>query len=399
MPNTGCFAFVMKSLSALFLTFCLLVSGLLHAQNPVLSDSSRISLLTCGPGEELYSAFGHTGIRVTDYKQDFDVVFNYGTFDFAQPGFYTNFIKGKMRYMLAVESYSNFQYQYKFEGREVKEQEMLLSTSDKQTVFALLYENAKPENCEYYYDFFWDNCATRPRDIFEKALGSRLQYDTASGNFEQHKTMHDMLRVFVSNRPWIDYGFDLILGMPCEVEASPRHQTFLPEYLSRYMGCGKVDGKPLSSATSVIMPGTVEVKAGLIHPLMINILLLVFVALITWREWKSNKIFAATDVVLFSVTGLLGLLFLGLWLFTVHYSVPRNLNLLWLWPTHLFFAVFLAKKKLHLWVKYYAVCVAITTVLLLLFWIWLPQPLSIAIIPLLLAILIRTYSIYNLRKV
>ncbi len=388
----------MKNLSSLVFVFFLLVFRFLPAESLTLSDSSRVSLLTCGPGEELYSAFGHTGIRVTDYKQGFDVVFNYGTFDFAQPGFYTNFIKGRMRYMLAVESYSNFQYQYKFEGREVKEQEMLLSAPDKQTVFALLYENAKPENCEYYYDFFWDNCATRPRDIFEKALGSRLQYDTASGNFEKHKTMHDMLRIFVCNRPWIDYGFDLILGMPCEVEASPRHQTFLPEYLSRYMGCGRVDGKPLTSATSVIMPGTVEVKAGLINPLMVNTLLLILVAFITWREWKRNKTYPVTDVVLFSVTGLLGLLFLGLWLFTVHYSVPRNLNLLWLWPTHLIFAAFLIKDKIQLFVKYYAVCVALTTILLLLFWIWLPQPLSVANIPLLIIILIRTYSIYNFRK-
>ncbi|MBK7149647.1 MAG: DUF4105 domain-containing protein [Bacteroidetes bacterium] len=240
----------MKSGKLLMLFFVL---ANLLSQAITLSDSARISLLTCGPGMELYSAFGHTGIRVTDYKQDFDVVFNYGTFDFEQPGFYTNFVKGKMRYMLAVESYRGFLQQYMYEERSVSEQEILITPEQKQIVFELLEVNSRPENREYYYDFFWDNCATRPRDIFEKALGSALRYDTAAGNFEHNKTMHDMLRIFVQDRPWVDYGFDLILGLNCEIEATPRHQTFLPLYLARYLDCAQLNGKPFTGRPKLIL--------------------------------------------------------------------------------------------------------------------------------------------------
>ena len=155
--------FILRSLLLPFAFF-----SLQFASARDLSDSSRVTLLTVAPGDELYSAFGHTGIRVTDYKNNFDVVFNYGTFDFNQPGFYTNFIKGKMRYMISTDRFDNFMDAYIYEKRSVTEQELNLTTSDKQKIFAFLYNNALPENREYYYDFFWDNCATRPRDVFEK---------------------------------------------------------------------------------------------------------------------------------------------------------------------------------------------------------------------------------------
>ena len=103
-----------------------------------LSDSARISLLTVSPGNELYSAFGHTGIRVTDFKNEFDVVFNYGTFDFAQPGFYTNFIKGKMRYMISTDRFQDFMSEYIYEKRSVAELKLNLTPEDKQKVFAFL---------------------------------------------------------------------------------------------------------------------------------------------------------------------------------------------------------------------------------------------------------------------
>ena len=218
-----------------------------------LSDSSRIALVTCSPGGELYSAFGHNGIRVTDFKNEFDVVFNYGTFDFNQPGFYTNFLKGKMRYMISTNRYEDFIYQYTYEKRSVIEEELILNPEDKKKIFAFLYHNALPENCEYNYDFFWDNCATRIRDVFEKNLGDRIKYNTQHAGFAENKTMHDMLRIYVGNRPWVDYGFDLILGLPCEITATPRDQTFLPDFLSKYFNCATVDGQPFIADKKVLL--------------------------------------------------------------------------------------------------------------------------------------------------
>ncbi len=359
-----------------------------------LSDSARISLLTCGPGEELYSAFGHTGIRVTDYKQDFDVVFNYGTFDFEQPGFYTNFVKGKMRYMLAVESYRGFLQQYMYEERKVTEQEILINPEQKKKVFELLEINSRPENREYYYDFFWDNCATRPRDIFERALGSVLTYDTVNGNFERNKTMHDMLRLFVHNRPWVDYGFDLILGLNCEIEATPRHQTFLPLYLSHYMDCAQLNGQPLTGKQKVVIdvPETYS-TIHLFTPLLLNVLILLFAVLLTFFELKHNRHHAWFDIGFFFIAGLVGTIFLLLWIFSSHFSVPKNLNLLWLVPSHIVLAFFLLPKKKASWLGYYFTFTAFLSVLILLCWFVTPQPFNIAIIPLLVLIILRSWII------
>jgi hypothetical protein len=375
----------------LFFSFLLLhFSGFTAIE---LSDSSRVSLLTCAPGEELYSAFGHNGIRVADFKNDFDVVFNYGTFDFEQPGFYINFLKGKMRYMISTDRYEDFIGQYAYEKRSVTEQQLDLNTEDKKKVFAFLYNNALPENREYYYDFFWDNCATRIRDVFEKILGSRIKYDTAKVDFEKNKTMHDMLRIYVHNRPWVDYGFDLILGMPCEVHATPRYQTFLPDYLAKYFDCAAVDGKPLVEKKQVLLafpPPDIKVP---FRPMHLS-LLLVFIGFAIWLlEWKRKTHYYAFDFLLFFAVGLLGSVFLSLWIFSSHYSVPENLNLLWLIPSHLIVSFFLLLKKKGAWLKYYFGATTIVMIVLLLVWRWLPQHYNIAAMPLVFLLFLRSSSI------
>jgi hypothetical protein len=358
-----------------------------------LSDSARISLLTVSPGEELYSAFGHTGIRVTDYKNDFDVVFNYGTFDFDQPGFYTNFVKGKMRYMISTDRFPDFMDEYVAEKRSVAEQQLELTTEDKQQIFAFLYTNALPENREYFYDFFWDNCATRPRDVFEKTLGPRLQYHTDRGAFEKNKTMHDMLRVYVSNRPWVDYGFDLILGLPCEKIATPRDQTFLPEYLAKYIGCATVDGKPFVAKREFLLLYPEKKIDPPFLPIHLSFAFVIVMIGVWYAERKTKKHYYAADFILFLVTGLFGTLFLSLWLFTVHYSVPQNLNMLWLIPTHTVIAFLLLRKRKPQWLKYYFALTYILMVLIFVAWKWLPQPLNPAVAPIIFLLAFRSATI------
>ncbi len=360
--------------------FCL--SSIIFSFGRELSDSSRVTLLTVAPGDELYSAFGHTGIRVTDYKNNFDVVFNYGTFDFNQPGFYTNFIKGKMRYMIGTDRFDDFIDAYVYEKRSVTEQELNLTVSDKQKIFAFLYNNALPENCEYYYDFFWDNCATRPRDVFEKTLGNRLQYHTDKAGFEQNKTMHDMLRVYVGNRPWVDYGFDLILGMPCEVIAKPRDQTFLPDYLSKYVASATVDGQPFVVRKETLLRYPLPVAEGGFLPIHLS-LILVAIGFIVWLMERQRKThYFVFDFVLFLTAGLFGVLWLCLWLFTSHYSVPQNLNMLWMIPTHAVVAFFLLKKSKPVWLKFYFTATYLLMILLFIGWQWLPQHYNTAAMPL-----------------
>lgn len=371
----------------------LLLAGIFNAKAIELSDSAQVSLLTCSPGEELYSAFGHTGIRVTDYKNEFDVVFNYGTFDFAQTGFYTNFIKGEMRYMVAADRFDDFRDQYIYEQRRVEEQVLNLTTEEKQKIFAFLFWNAKPENREYLYDFFWDNCATRPRDVFEKALNGKLQYSYTG--FDTTKTMRQTLKPYVAQMPWVDFGFDLILGLPCEIRATPRHQTFLPDRLQLLFEHATINGQAFVTARNVIVDLPFQPKPFTgVTPLMATFVLLILgLAANLWERFKNTYLWSI-DVALFFTAGLLGTFFLCMWLFTSHYSVPENLNMLWLLPTHLIASVLLMRKNKPAWLAYYFAATFVFMLLLIVTWKWNPQPYSLAALPLILLLANRALKIF-----
>ena len=375
----------------------ILLYGFINRSGAIqLSDSSKISLLTCAPGNELYSAFGHNGIRVIDYKENFDVVFNYGTFDDQQPGFYVNFVKGQMIYSITYDNFPDFMQEYVEEKRSVVEQELRLTTDDKKKIFATLYTNALPQNRNYPYDFFWDNCATRPRDVFEKVLGSRLEYKTDSTcGFAQHKTMHDMLRRYVHNRPWVDFGFDLILGLPCEVPATPRNQTFLPDYLAKLFGCATIDGQPFVTKTNNLLQYNLPAIDVPLKPLYVTTALMVAIFFVIFMEWRRRTYYYKLDFFIFLIAGLFGLLFVCLWIFTTHYSVPKNMNMLWLIPTHGIVAWLLLKKEKPSWLKYYFLATYILMMVLLLGWKYNPQPANIAFAPLIILLAARSITIFT----
>ena len=89
-----------------------------------LSDSAEVTLITCTPGTELYSIFGHSAIRIKDPVYLLDRVYNFGTFDFNTPNFYVKFVKGRLDYMLSTSKYKYFEYSYKVENRGVVEQKL-----------------------------------------------------------------------------------------------------------------------------------------------------------------------------------------------------------------------------------------------------------------------------------
>jgi len=377
-----------------YITLSILLLAMLFGKAFSLSDSATISLLTVVPGEELYSAFGHTGIRVTDHKQGFDVVFNYGTFDFDQPGFYVNFTMGKMLYMMGIDRFEDFKYQYEhYEKRRVTEQVLNLTTDDKQQIFKFLDWNAQSENRNYRYDFFWDNCCTRPRDIFEKQLGNRIQYNYSS--FDTTKTMRQTLKPYVANMPWVDFGFDLILGLPCEIKATPRNQTFLPDKLEQLYEHTTVNGQPFVTAHNVIvdLPFQPAPFKG-ITPIMVTFGLLMLALALGFIERIKNIHFWWFDFLIFFAFGLLGMLFTFLGLFSEHYSVPKNLNCLWLIPTHFIVCFFLFKKQKPVWLQYYFAATFVLMLLLLVVWKWNPQPYNLAVLPLILLAANRAMRIF-----
>ena len=384
-------------LSKRILTLLLVVySFVCSAQFAELSDSSKISLLTCAPGNELYSAFGHTGIRVVDYITKKDVVFSFGTFDDQQPYFYVNFVKGRMIYSISKDTFPDFMLEYIMEKRSVTEQDLNLDNADKKRIYQLLEINYLPQNRLYPYDFFWDNCATRQRDLFEKVLGSRLEYRSDSScGFAQNKTMHDMLRLYVHDRPWVDFGFDLILGLPCEVKATPRAQTFLPDYLAKLYACATIDGKPLVTSTHTLL----DLKDTFIEtpfkPIHLTLALLVAGFFVIFMERRRNKHYYNFDFWVFLIAGLFGIFFICLWAFTTHYSLPKNMNMLWLMPTHFIAALLLLKKEKPSWLKYYFLFTYLLMMVLLLGWKYNPQPINIAFAPLIILLAARSITIFT----
>lgn len=204
-----------------------------------------------------------------------------------------------------------------------------------------------------------------------------------------------MLRQYVGHRSWVDYSFDLVLGLPCEKIASPRDQTFLPDYLAKYFDCAIKDENPLVLRKESLTKFPVQKINKYISPLYVNLIILTcFLFIGIFEKWRHVH-FYYLDFVLFFITGLLGIFFLSLWLFTSHNSVRENLNLLWLIPSHAIVIFVLICKKKPGWLKFYFIETCILMVMLLISWNWLPQKYNIAVMPLLALISFRSAVIVS----
>jgi hypothetical protein len=373
-PGTACYIWLLCHV----LLFNVLQS---KAQNQpiVLSDSASISLLTVSPGSELYAAFGHSGIRVTDFKQGIDVVFNYGTFDFNQPNFYSNFVQGRLNYMLSVDRHNDFIGMYIYEKRSVIEDELNLTAEEKKQVFTFLYNNATPENRDYRYEFFFDNCATRIRDVFEKSIGKRLQLNYTQ-DFQKKASLRDMLDLYVNNSKWVKLGFYLILGTPCDIEATPRMQTFLPDYLRTSFAKGTVIHQndlpePFVLSTTQVLKFPLEQQSSFFtSPEFIFPVILLLLLLLGWLQLRRGKYNKYFDLAWLLLYGIFGVFFLGMWFGTEHYSVEKNLNMLWAIPLYLPLSVAIPFIRSQQFYQKLFTLIAAAMLLLLSIHFFLPQP-------------------------
>lgn len=356
----------------LFFLFMVLFAQASQAQD------YKISLLTCSPGGELYSTYGHSAILVKNSLTKKKTVFNYGTFDFNTPNFAVKFIKGDLLYMLSPEKYSDFINEYQYQGRGIIEQELNLNPQQEQKIIAFLANNMKPQNRTYLYDFFFDNCSTRIRDLFEQELG--LQYP----DYQPNATFRTLLKPYLNDTPWYHFGTNLILGRPTDDIADFRNEMFLPDYLSKNLAQATINGQPFLKPAKEIIPRVKLTKpASFNAPIftMIGVLLLsLFVSFKSSRIWQN--IF---DTLLFGAAAISGLLFIFMWTSTQHQVCYQNYNLLWANPIFFFLPIFAFRKNTPIWklTFYYVVAVVI-------FWFLVPQKLPIAMFFFLLALGIRS---------
>ncbi|MDQ3278487.1 MAG: DUF4105 domain-containing protein, partial [Bacteroidota bacterium] len=330
------------------------------------SCALRITLLTCSPGSELYSTFGHTAIRVTDATAGIDEVYNYGTFEFSED-FYYKFVKGRLLYALSVEDFQGFVLQYQAESRSIVEQELLLNCLQKEQLYAALRTNAEPENRFYRYDFLFDNCTTRTRDVIAKNSGGTVVYPILFTG--EQPSFRNLIHGYLNkaNQDWSKLGIDLLLGAKLDRETTNLETTFLPDNLMKAFDSATVRGGPLvgEERPLLVMP-SVATESYLITPFVLfTLLLAVFAILSFMKKEGATRTLAVLDFILFFTLGATGVLLLFMWFGTDHALCANNYNLLWALPTHLVAAFLLFAKKA--WVQpYFRVVFFVEMALLLL---------------------------------
>ncbi len=357
----------------------------------------RMSLLTCSPGAELYSTFGHSALRLVDSSSGVDVIFNYGTFDFENPNFYSEFVRGKLLYYVSTQDYEGFREDYRYEGRSIIEQQLNLSCTQKQKLRSLLINNLREENKYYKYDFLFDNCSTRLADIVEASSDGQLQFNDIVG--QEPPTFRELLHVYLRNGQmfWSRLGIDILLGSRIDREISSREAMFLPDYLMQGFDSATINQQPLVRQKSTLLETDrmLQSASWLTRPIVVTAVLMVLVwaLMFTRRKWASS-VLLIFDLFFFFLLGALGILLLFMWFATDHLVCSNNFNLLWALPTHIVIAFVVRSKKR--WVLNYFRIMAVWYFLLFFGWAILPQDMNTAIVPLVIIAFMR--SVVRFRK-
>ncbi len=372
-----------KNITFLFFIFYFLLSNSTTAQD---SSRLRISLLTCTPGEELYSTFGHSAYRVVDSNAVTDIVYNYGTFNFDDDGFYLKFVRGKLLYYVSAEYFADFKDLYQSTNRGITEQVLNLSAAEKITIRNFLNNNLKEENKYYKYDFFFDNCTTRLRDILKQHHDSSFcQKPVMPAGSRFRQAIHQYLDK--NGKDWSKLGIDILLGQPCDAVMKAEHMQFLPDNLMKSLDSSNHPMVVTSqNLYSISDDGN---KHSFFTPLVVFLILMAVIVLISFSKNKFLQAFLqGFDGVFFFLAGTLGIILIFMWVATDHQMCRNNFNLLWAWPTHAIIAFFVNSKKA--WVRKYFRFTTIALVVVLISWFFLPQQMNNGLIPLVLLLIYRS---------
>ena len=359
----------------ILLATCATLCALVAAAQPAAGDTVRVRLVTFYPGSEVFEVYGHTELRVTQGRADY--YFNYGVFDFASPGFTWRFVLGHTDYMCVAIPPKLAMMDS--EGRRMVEQELNLTQEQAIAVRDMLIENAQPENMVYRYQYFSDNCSTRPRDIVERALGDSLRYaELADG----HTTFRDIVSHYSAHYPWSLLGIDLALGSALDRPVTSRERMFVPMLLMEAMDSAVIvrDGKEVpavrlserlidGSEQGLVLPATPWWRT----PMAVAVALLLVVAALSVRDLHRKRMSRALDTTLYTFYGLLGCLLLFLATISTHEGTWPNYNLLWLHPLYLLAAVtpWIATLRRHRRLVHGTLLALLIATALL--WPWLPQ--------------------------
>jgi len=330
----------------------------------------QVSVLTCAAGEDIYTVWGHTAVRVIDSTKGTDIVFNYGTFDFNEPNFLAKFVKGSLLYFVSANYYADFLAEYKFEKREVVEQVLNLSNAEKIKWYEALKVNMIDSNRYYLYNFISDNCTTRIKDgLFKNSAFQPVGINISSYRTEVVKAPYK------HGLPWIGLGIDLLLGAYSDQKPSDFQAAYLPFLLH----------EQIANTRKLVMANNVLVNTNQVAPdqkdssnntpfytLLILIGLYLFAS--KWNSVATQQLAKVLDVILLLLFTIGGLLVMYMSLFSKHTACYQNYNLMWLHPFYFIAIVFYFIKN-EVIGKIGMVFFAATIALVLTCY-WLPQHFS-----------------------
>jgi len=373
-----------------FLFFCFSFSAINGQSDSLALAEIDISILTCRSGDELYSTFGHTAIRIKNTKLDIDLVYNYGLFSFDTPNFYVKFMRGQLPYHLGNTKMQYFLREYQAEKRSVFEQVLILDNARKKEIIEFIQENIKPENRAYAYDFFYDNCATRVVDVYDiyGQSGKEINYLIDV----EKKTFRDLLKENLKNLPWSEFGIDIVIGARADLLTNRRHQMFLPEYLMNNLANATIEYNGVTFNLAEKPHLVLDFEAENIKrktratpwPLILMLLLMIVTIVINLKSNKWSNIFNA---VLLGISGVLGLFLLLMWFGTNHGATRDNWNILWLNPLLLLLFTKLRENTILKMILTGCLIIALLNCCVT----FLPQFFHIAFLPIILSILIAIW--------
>lgn len=339
----------MKHLKIIFRTFLLLSAVVLTTQKAFANkdyrveyfDSVEVSLLTCQPHDEVYSLYGHTALRWRDVHQETesDIAFNWGIFNFKAPLFVIRFVFGLTDYELGGIPYRYFQEEYRRFGSLVTEQVLDLTSQEKAKLKELLDENLRPENRIYRYNYFYNNCTTKARDIIEKSISGELEYTEREGYTPSYR---EIVHSMTQNNPWSRFGNDILLGIKADFRTTRMQQEFLPDNLLYDFDHAQIyangNYRPLVKERRIAVPAGVQmIEEGFpVTPLACCLILLAVSVVIFLLEYRQKRVFVWWDVTLMLLTSIIGIV-LTLMLFSQHPTVSLNLQIILFNPLPLFY--------------------------------------------------------------
>lgn len=332
-------------------SFLLIVLPIYSFAYRTLSDSSRISMLTCSPGTETYSKYGHSAIRVVDEACNMDWTFNYGVFSFNTDNFYLRFIQGQTYYQLSIEQTYDFIVSSAYIGRTTYEQQLDLTQEQKQALFNALMLNYEPQNRKYLYNFVFDNCATRPYHLLSRVLEQSGDTLINDDFYKRTNTFRERITYYSEQNSWSGFGINLLFGKDADKTMTTQERLFLPEELMDYIAYATTqNGKSICQANNT-EAFEIEHKPFWCSPDMMVIIVCIVLICLTIYDFQRKKQSWWADGVIFSLAALLGIVLVYLSYFSIHPLVKNNYNLLLINPLLLFLPIAMIIKKSRLWLS------------------------------------------------